>query len=102
MVKSLNEELSQLNPSILSNKKDPEDKILKLEYDITEERKFNNTRKDMTTKLELKVSEVTVEKELLKEKIKNLENALNVLLQEKVTLESKINKYYRLTPPWAY
>ena len=102
MVKSLNEELSQLNSSILSNKKDSEDKILKLEYDITEERKFNSTRKDMTTKLEHKMSEVTVEKELLKEKIKNLENALNVLLQEKVTLESKINKYYRLTPPWAY
>ena len=53
----------------------------------------------MTTKLEHKMSEVTVEKELLKEKIKNLENALNVLLQEKVRLESKINKYYRLNPP---
>ena len=78
MVKSLNEELSQLNSSMLSNKKDSEDKILKLEYDITEERKFNSTRKDMTTKLEHKMSEVTEEKELLKEKIKNLENALNI------------------------
>lgn len=68
MVKSLNEELSQLNPSILSNKKDSEDKILKLEYDITEERKFNSTRKDMTTKLEHKMSEVTVEKELLRKR----------------------------------